>query len=95
MERKEGKDGKEGTHMWEGKDGKDRSEVVVAAVSHEPPADLTAAHEWVSEPELRERLQYGRTTVARLRARGLPHVGSGRLRRYPWEEVIRWLRERA
>lgn len=53
-----------------------------------------SAHEWLTEPDLRERLGYSRSTVARLRARGLPHVGRDRLRRYPWAEVRRWLAER-
>ena len=59
-----------------------------AAVKHED------VHEWISEPELRTRLAYSRSTIARLRARGLPHIGRDRLRRYEWAAVLRWLRER-
>jgi hypothetical protein len=47
--------------------------------------------EWLSEPQLRERLQYSPATISRLRKRGLPHVGTGRMRRYPFQAVVRWL----
>jgi hypothetical protein len=50
---------------------------------------------YFSEPELCQRLQYSRSTVARLRKRGLPSVGRDRLRRYHWPTVLKWLSERA
>jgi hypothetical protein len=50
--------------------------------------------EWLSEPELRERLHYSKSTVTRLRKRGLPSIGTDRLRRYHWPSVIEWLSER-
>jgi hypothetical protein len=49
--------------------------------------------EWLSEPQLRERLKYSTATISRLRKRGLPHVGSGRLRRYSLPAVVQWLSE--
>lgn len=61
----------------------------------QPTGTTTTASEgdWISEPELRARLGYSRSTVARLRARGLPYVGRDRLRRYEWAVVLRWLSE--
>lgn len=50
-----------------------------------------AADVFITETELRRRLGYSRSTVARLRARGLPHVGRDRLRRYEWAGVLEWL----
>jgi hypothetical protein len=46
---------------------------------------------WLSEPELRERLAYSRSTIARLRQRGLPCIGDDRLRRYHLPTVLQWL----
>ncbi len=48
----------------------------------------------VSEPVLREQLSLSKSTLRRLRAEGLPHVGTERLRRYPVAGVLRWLGER-
>lgn len=50
---------------------------------------------WVSEPELRRRLGVSRSTVARWRQRGFPHVGHDRLRRYHLPTVLRWISENA
>jgi hypothetical protein len=47
--------------------------------------------EWLGEPTLRRRLRFSRSTIRRLRARGLPSIGSGRLRRYRWASVVDWL----
>jgi len=55
----------------------------------------TATDAWVSEPRLREFLQMSSSTIRRLRKRGLPCVGSDRLRRYHLETVLRWLAENA
>jgi biotin operon repressor len=57
------------------------------------PFDARAANAdaWLSEPELRDRLGYSPSTIRRLRARGLPHVGSDRLRRYHLPTVLKWL----
>ena len=59
--------------------------------------NLTTApvDEWLSEPELRQRLHYSKSTITRFRKRGMPYVGTGRLRRYPWAEVRSWLSEHA
>jgi hypothetical protein len=46
---------------------------------------------WLSEPELRQRLRYSRSTITRLRKRGLPCVGHDRLRRYHLPTVLQWL----
>ena len=40
--------------------------------------------------ELREYLNISRSTLARLVAAGLPHIGSGRLRRFDKETLLRW-----
>jgi hypothetical protein len=50
---------------------------------------------WLTEPQLRDRLQYSKATITRLREGGLPCVGSGRLRRYHRPTVLRWLSKRA
>ena len=50
---------------------------------------------WLSEPELRQHLKYSRSTIARLRKRGLPCIGSDRLRRYHLPTVLQWLAEYA
>lgn len=50
--------------------------------------------EWLTDAELRRRLNYSASTIKRLRQSGMPHVGAGRLRRYSWVEVRRWLTER-
>jgi predicted DNA-binding transcriptional regulator AlpA len=50
---------------------------------------------WLSEPELRQRLQYSRSTITRLRKRGMPCVGRDRLRRYHLPTVLQWLSEHA
>jgi hypothetical protein len=55
-----------------------------------PPND-----EWLNEPELRQRLNYSKSTISRLRKRGLPCIGTDRLRRYHWATVLQWLSEHA
>jgi len=51
--------------------------------------------EWITEPELRQRLRYSASTIRRLRKDGLPYVGSDRLRRYHWPTVLQWLSNHA
>jgi len=46
---------------------------------------------FVSGPDLCALLGFHRATLFRLRQRGLPCVGSKRLRRYHVETVLRWL----
>ena len=46
---------------------------------------------WITEPQLRAYLQVSGSTIRRLRARGLPSLGSDRLRRYHLEMVLQWL----
>lgn len=46
---------------------------------------------YVSEPELRAYLGYSPSTVRRFREKGLPSVGTGRLRRYHIDSVLQWL----
>jgi hypothetical protein len=53
------------------------------------------ADEWISDTEVRRRLTYSRTTLARLRKRGLPYIGRDRLRRYHWPTLLTWLSQRA
>ena len=50
---------------------------------------------WISGPELCRRLGISRSTVTRMRQRGLPHVGHDRLRRYHLPTVLRWVAEQA
>ena len=50
---------------------------------------------WVGEPLLREYLKMSASTIRRLRKRGLPSVGSDRLRRFHLETVLRWLAQHA
>lgn len=45
---------------------------------------------FVTGPELRKLLSLSRTTYSRLLDRGLPCLGSGKLRRHSLEEVIAW-----
>ncbi len=56
---------------------------------------LSPAGQWLTEPELGQRLGYSKTTVWRLRKRGLPHTGSYRLRRYNLTVVLDWLSKNA
>jgi len=56
---------------------------------------VTDSDRWVSEPQLREFLNMSSSTIRRLRKRGLPSLGSNRLRRYHLETVLRWIAENA
>jgi hypothetical protein len=47
----------------------------------------------VSTPELMTRLGISRTTVSRWRDAGLKSLGSGRLRRYKWGNVLAYLEQ--
>jgi predicted site-specific integrase-resolvase len=58
-------------------------------------AGTQVANIWVSGPELCRRLGVSRSTVARWRHRGLPHVGHDRLRRYHLSTVLKWISENA
>jgi hypothetical protein len=58
-------------------------------------ATTAPVDEWLSERELCQRLHYSKSTITRLRKRGLPCIGTDRLRRYHWPTVIKWLSERA
>jgi len=44
--------------------------------------------------ELRQTLKISRTTLYRLLQKGLPSVGTGRLRRYELDTVLRWMNGR-
>lgn len=46
---------------------------------------------YLSEPDLRTYLGYSPSTMRRLRRKGLPYVGSDRLRRYHLASVLQWL----
>ena len=50
---------------------------------------------WLSGPALCGRLSISRSTLSRLRLRGLPYLGQGRLRRYHLPSVLQWLSEHA
>ena len=58
-------------------------------------ATTAPVDEWLSEPELRKRLHYSKSTIARFRKRGMPCVGTDRLRRYHLPSVLKWLAEHA
>jgi predicted DNA-binding transcriptional regulator AlpA len=48
---------------------------------------------YLSEPILRTYLGYSPSTIRRLRRKGLPSVGTDRLRRYHLGAVLQWLEE--
>jgi len=48
---------------------------------------------YMSKPELRTYLGYSASTIRRLRDKGMPSVGTGRLRRYHVGSVVLWLSE--
>ena len=50
---------------------------------------------WLSGVELCHYLQFSPITLRRLRKRGLPSIGSDRLRRYHLPSVIQWLADRS
>jgi phage terminase Nu1 subunit (DNA packaging protein) len=56
---------------------------------------IAGADTWVAEPKLRAFLGMSSSTIKRLRRRGLPSVGTDRLRRFHIAEVLRWLAEHA
>lgn len=69
----------------------DRSEPPGSALRTAPMLALSDEDVWLTEPELRELLRFSRSTLTRFRARGLPHVGEGRLRRYHLATVLDWV----
>ena len=46
---------------------------------------------YMSEPELRAYLDYSASSIRRFRKKGLPCMGTGRLRRYHLGNVLQWL----
>lgn len=56
-------------------------------------AESRETDRYISEPELRAYLGYSPSTIHRLRNKGLPSVGKGRLRRFHIASVIQWLSE--
>jgi predicted DNA-binding transcriptional regulator AlpA len=59
--------------------------------STDVPSRALAPHDLIGTPELLTRLGISRTTVSRWRDQGLPSIGSGRLRRYRWGDVLAYL----
>jgi hypothetical protein len=57
----------------------------------EAPSRVLAPHDLIGTPELLTRLGISRTIVSRWRDKGLPSMGSGRLRRYRWGDVLAYL----
>lgn len=55
--------------------------------------EIREADIYLSEPELRTYLRYSPSTIRRLRKKGLPCVGTDRLRRYHLGTVLEWLGE--
>lgn len=49
------------------------------------------ADRWLSEPQLQVYLNFSKSTVRRLRQKGLPCLGRDRLRRYHLSTVLQWL----
>jgi len=47
--------------------------------------------ELISEEKLSEVLQVSRTTLWKLRKKGLPHIKAGKKVRYKLDEAIAWL----
>ena len=60
----------------------------------QPPCGI-AKDTWIRRPELCQYLQFSPITLRRLRKRGLPSIGSDRLRRYHLPSVIQWLADRS
>jgi len=60
--------------------------VATITVAGTPVEDI-----WVSGPEVCRRLGMSRSTLRRLRNKGLPHLGDDRLRRYHLPTVLKWL----
>ena len=58
-----------------------------------PHITWNANDDWFKEPELRLYLMISRDTFRRWRKRGLPCLGSGRLRRYHWPTLLEWLKK--
>nr|WP_281721755.1 helix-turn-helix domain-containing protein [Nitrosomonas nitrosa] len=56
-------------------------------------SDNSTTDRYLSEPELRTYLGYSPSTIRRLRRKGLPCVGTDRLRRYHLGTVLEWLGE--
>ena len=59
-----------------------------------PSPTIKAKDTWMSGPQLCQHLQFSPSTLRRLRKRGLPSIGSNRLRRYHLPSVILWLADR-
>ena len=57
-----------------------------------PQPTWKADDDWFKEPELRLLLMISRDTFRRWRKKGLPCLGSGRLRRYHWPTLLEWLK---
>jgi hypothetical protein len=57
----------------------------------QPTNRQVSTDRYMSEPELRTYLGYSPSTMSRLRNKGLPCVGTGRLRRYHVSTVLQWL----
>ena len=57
-----------------------------------PQPTWKADDDWHKEPELRLWLMISRDTFRRWRQRGLPCLGTGRLRRYHWPTLLAWLK---
>jgi excisionase family DNA binding protein len=47
---------------------------------------------YVSTGELMETLSISRSTVYRLMAKGLPNIRVGSVHRFPFDQVVAWLR---
>ncbi len=47
--------------------------------------------DWFKEPDLRFFLNISRDTFRRWRMKGLPHIGTGRLRRYHGPTLMEWM----
>lgn len=48
--------------------------------------------QYLSTGELMETLSISRSTINRLVKRGLPHIWVGSIRRFPLQEIIKWLK---
>jgi hypothetical protein len=49
----------------------------------------------ITEKELLSRLQVNRGTLFKWRKEGLPHIKVGRVIRYDYSDVVRWLKLRS
>jgi excisionase family DNA binding protein len=54
----------------------------------------TQTAKYISTGELMKTLDVSRSTINRMVRRGMPHLWVGAVRRYPFDEVLQWLKQK-